>query len=227
MIIARRRAVVPLALAVLALTGCVGTDIGPDAGGDPSPSASASASPSTSASPSASSSPTPEPSTSTGSSVAIPTDCRDIVSVEAYDAVFGSTPLNPEGFTTRSGGAFGRITPTPTPAGATPAEAVASATSLDCLWRDPNADITGIEVAMAEVEPAVGSAFLDDLADEGYTCVNVYDGRRCQLVRPNEQFPEADEAFTRFVRGGIVVSVDQVNFSTDDLLGDIVDRVWG
>jgi len=222
MMIARRRAVVPLALAVLALTGC-GTDIGPGAGGDPSPSASASAEASASPAPS----PSPEPSASTGSSAEVPTDCRDIVSLEAYDAVFGSTPLNPDGFTTRSGGPFGRITPTPPPAEATPAEAVASATSLDCLWRDPNADITGIEVAMAEVDPEIGSAFLDGLADQGYTCVNVYDGRRCQLVRPNEQFPEADEAFTRFVRDGIVVSVDQVNFSTDDLLGDIVDRVWG
>jgi hypothetical protein len=220
--IARRRIVLPLALAVLALTGC-GTDIGPDAGGKPSPTASAS----TKAPASPSPTPSPSASASTGSPGAVPTDCRDIVSVEAYDAVFGSTPLNPEGFTTRSGAPFGRITPTEPPADATPAEAVASATSLDCLWRDPNADITGIEVAMAEVDPEVGDAFLDDLADQGYTCVNVYDGRRCQLVRPNDQFPEADEAFTRFVRDGIVVLVDQVNFSTDDLLGDIVDRIWG
>jgi hypothetical protein len=222
--IARRRAVVPLALALFALTGC-GADIGPDAGGEPSPTPSASTEASASATPSPR--PTPEPSASTGTTVAVPTDCRDIVSVEAYDAVFGSTPLNPAGFTTRSGGPFGRITPTQPPADATPEEAVASATSLDCLWRDPNADITSIEVAMAAVDPEVGAAFLDDRANEGFTCVNVYDGRRCQLVRPNEQVPEADEAHTRFVRDGIVVSVDQVNFSTDDLLGDIVDRVWG
>jgi hypothetical protein len=221
--IARRRAVVPLALAVLGLTGCVGTDIGPDAGGEPSPTASAS----TEAPASTSPSPTPSASASTGSPVAVPTDCRDIVSVEAYEAVFGSTPLNPEGFTTRSGGSFGRITPTTPPPGASPAEVVAGGTVLDCLWRDPNADITYIEVAMAEVDPEVGTAFLDDLADQGYTCVDVHDGRRCQLVRPNDQFPEADEAFTRFVRDEIVVTVDQVNFSTDDLLGDIVDRVWG
>jgi hypothetical protein len=219
--IARRRAVLPLALAVLALAGCTGTDIGPDAGA-PTPSASTGA---TAEPPSPR--PTPTVTDSPASPVALPTDCRDIVSAEAYDATFGSTPLNPEGFTRRDGGPFGRVTPVEPPADATPEETVTSATSLDCLWRDPNADITGITVALGEVDPEVGEAYLAALAGEGYTCVDVDEGRRCHLVRPNSEHPEADEGYTRFLRDGVVISVDQVNFSTDDLLGDIVDRVWG
>jgi hypothetical protein len=50
---------------------------------------------------------------------------------------------------------------------------------------------------------------------------------RDRPVRPDKQVPEADEGYTRFLRDGILVSVDHVNFSTDDLLGDIVDRIWG
>jgi hypothetical protein len=105
---------------------------------------------------------------------------------------------------------------------------VRSATSLDCLWRDPNADITYIEVAMAAVEPAVGEEYLEQLAGEGYTCVDAHEGRRCHITRPNaEQGPDVEEGYTRFLRDGVLVSVDQVNFSTADLLGDIVDRLWG
>jgi hypothetical protein len=217
-----RRSVAPLALVLLSLAGCAGTDISPDAAGAPSPTPSASAS----SEPSAVPSPTPG-STETASPVALPADCEDIVSAEAYAAVFGSTPLNPENFPTRSGGPRGRITPTTPPAGATPEEVVQSATTLDCLWRDPNADITGIEVLMATVNPAVGAAYLAELADEGYSCEDAHDGRRCHITRPNPDHPEADEGYTRFLRDGVVISVNQVNFSTDDLLGDIVDRIWG
>jgi hypothetical protein len=229
---ARRRAVVPfvpLAVALLALTGCGGMDLGPgDGAASPSPSADTDA-PSASPTPSGSVSPTATPTTGptgTASPVAIPTDCREIVSASAYESVFADVPLNPEGFTTRSGAPFGQVTPTTPPPGATPAEAVRGATTLDCLWRDPNADITFIEVAVGAVDPAVGTSYLDDLAADGYTCTDVHEGRRCHLTRPNADYP-VDESFTRFQRDGVFISVDQANFSTNDLIGDIVDRLWG
>ena len=205
-------------------------DLGPDAG-SPSPSTSTGATdaPAATSAPSPTDTPTASPTPGPGGTatpVAIPTDCQDIVSAEAYAAVFGGTPLNPEGFTTRSGAPFGRVTPTTPPAGATPAEVVRGATTLDCLWRDPNADITFVEVALGAVDPAVGTSYLDDLAADGYTCVDIHEGHRCHLTRPNADYP-VDESFTRFQRDAIFISVDQANFPTDDLIGDIVDRLWG
>ena len=229
---ARRRAIVPLvplAVALFALTGCTGLDVGSgDGTASPSPSADTDA-PSASPTPSASGSPTATPTpgpTGTASPVAIPPDCRDIVSAGDYEAVFGEVPLNPEGFTTRSGAPFGQVTPTTPPTDATPAEIVRSATTLDCLWRDPNADVTFLEVALGAVDPAVGASYLDDLAADGYTCVDIHEGRRCHLTRPNADYP-VDESFTRFQRDGIFISVDQANFSTNDLIGRIVDRLGG
>jgi len=102
-----------------------------------------------------------------------------------------------------------------------------SATSLDCLWHDPRADITHIRVLMAEVDPAVGAAYLVGLGEDGYSCTDIHGGRRCHRTGPNERYPSAEEATTRFARDRVVISVDQVNFATDDLLGDIVDRIWG
>jgi len=224
LVLARRRTVVPLALALLALTGCAGTDIGPDAGG-PTPSTSREAT--DTASPSPTPAPTPTDTPADGApTAAVPTDCKDIVNLGVYEDVFANTPLNPEGFTTRSGEPFGQITPTTPPPGATPEEVVRSATTLDCLWRNPEADVTGIEVALATVDPAVGNAYLASLAEEGYECTEVHEGRRCHLTERDAQYP-VDNAYTRFLRDDVLISVDQSNFPTDDLLGDIVDRIWG
>ena len=47
-----------------------------------------------------------------------------------------------------------------------------------------------------------------------------------QLVTPDPQYP-VDRTQTYFVRDDIVVTVDQTNVPTDDLIGSIATRLWG
>jgi len=216
---------------VLALaTGCT---TGPG-GATPDPSASGSASTgptsTSTADPSStpSGAPTPEPTASdpgASAPVALPTDCTDIVDQATYASTFGDIPLNPVEFG-GSGTSSGVVTPTTPPAGAGARDVVAAATELSCLWRDPRSDVSGISVAMGHLEPAVGAAALDGFASQGYTCTAVHDGRSCQLVTPDPQYP-VDRTQTYWVRDDVVVTVDQTNVPTDDLIGSIATRLWG
>ena len=73
------------------------------------------------------------------------------------------------------------------------------------------------------VEPA---AALDGLASQGYTCTSVHEGRSCQLVTPDPLYP-VDRAQTYWLRDDVVVTVDQTNVPTDDLIGSIATRLFG
>jgi len=201
---------------ILVLTaGCVG------GAGDatPSPSETSSATP-----PSATATPAPAP-TETAGPVALPVYCTDIVDQATYAATFGDIPLNPVEFG-GSGTSAGVVTPTTPPAGADARDVVGAANELSCLWRDPRADVSGISVAMGHLEPAAGAAALDGFASQGYTCTSVHEGRSCQLVTPDPQYP-VDRAQTYWLRDDVVVTVDQTNVPTDDLIGSIATRLFG
>lgn len=217
---------------VLALaTGCTPGpgDATPDpSASDPSASGPASTGPTESATATPSGTPAPEPTASDpgGSApVALPTDCTDIVDQATYASTFGDIPLNPVEFG-GSGTSSGVVTPTTPPAGAAARDVVGAAAELSCLWRDPRSDVSGISVAMGHLEPAAGAAALDAFASQGYTCTAVHDGRSCQLVTPDPQYP-VDRTQTYWLRDDVVVTVDQTNVPTDDLIGSIATRLWG
>lgn len=216
--------------AALLLTGCQGGATQPSP--EPTVTETATVTPTTTPTPSgtpdegadgdggdvgATAAPTTAPAT-----VSVPTDCTDLVSADRYEATFGDTPLNPEGF----GGGFGQRTPTAPPAGADGWAVTQSVAELRCLWRDPRADITGIGIDLGRVTPEQGDAVLAYATGRGFDCGELHGGTSCQLVTRDQQYP-VDRGQTFFVRDGVLVHVDQSNFPTDDLLGAIVARLWG
>jgi len=223
------------ALVVLSLAGCAG---GPSEGATPSPTPSTSGSgsatpddgetatptapPESSPTPTGAATPTPTPSETPGASpVNIPTDCTQIVDSATYAATMGETPLNPEEFRGRDGTPFGARTPTVPAADASLTEIVDSAAELDCLWRDPRADVTGLGVTMGRLDQATGASLLSLAAADGATCSDAHGGRLCQTSRTDEQY-QTDLTNTYFVRGDLYVRVFQSNFPTNDLLGSIL-----
>lgn len=223
------------ALVVLSLAGCAG---GPSGGTTPSPTPSMSTSagatpddgetatptapPESSPTPTGAATPTPTTSeTPAASPMNIPTDCTQIVDSATYAATMGETPLNPEGYLRRDGTPLGARTPTVPPADATLVQIVDSAAALDCLWRDPRADITGLGVTMGRLDQATSASLLSLAAADGATCSDAQGGRLCQKSETAEQY-QTDITDTYFVRGDLFVHVFQSNFPTNDLLGSIL-----
>ena len=157
--------------------------------------------------------------------VTIPTDCTQIVDEAAYTKNFGDIPLNPVEFG-YSGTASGAKTPSDAGDGASAIETIRAANELSCYWRDPRSDVSGIGVDMARLDPSITGPLLEGFAAEGYDCTTTDGGRLCQLVTPDPQYP-VDRTQTYFVRDDVVVTVDQTNVPTDDLIGSIATRLWG
>lgn len=195
--------------ATLAVTGC--QPLG--AGADPSPSASDPAipSPSTSASPSPSAAP-----------ASIPADCENVVEKDVYAATFADVPLNDPGF----GEGLGVLEPTEPAAEATPEEILEAATELFCVWGDSQADITQLTASFGHVDRSVAQQYLGTLSAAGYTCGEMLGGLRCQRIQQNEQYP-VEEGETVFLRDDVYIRIYQANFPTNNLLGSIVEKVWG
>lgn len=219
------------ALVVLSLAGCAG---GPSGATTPSPTPSTSASatpddgesatpttpPASSPTPTGAATPTPSE-TPAASPVNIPTDCRQIVDSATYAATMGETPLNPEEFRRRDSTPFGARTPTVPAADASLTDIVDSAAELDCLWRDPRADVTGLGVTMGRLDQATSASLVSLAAADGATCSDAQGGRLCQKTTTDEQY-QTDISNTYFVRGDLYVHVFQSNFPTNDLLGSIL-----
>jgi hypothetical protein len=215
-------------LALVLLAGCAGqtTPAEPvssttDAASTSSPSPSDAA---TTESPSPSDAATTE-SPSAATPVTIPTDCTQIVDEAAYTSNFGDIPLNPVEFG-YSGTASGAKTPSDVGDGASAVETIRAANELSCYWRDPRSDVSGIGVDMARLDPSITGPLLEGFAADEYDCATTDGGRLCQLVTPDPQYP-VDRTQTYFVRDDIVVTVDQTNVPTDDLIGSIATRLWG
>lgn len=211
-----------LAFAVVTLTGCTADSTTADPSS--SPSAGVSSTPSTTPDSSAEGTPstTPEPTESAAAPVVtIPTDCTQITDADTYAAQLTLAPLNPEAAPRRDGTPFGARTPEVPPTDADPVEIVDSAASIDCLWRDPGADITGLEVALGRLDQATSTSLLDQVAAAGATCTDEHDGRVCQVSTTTEPYG-TDLTKTYFVRGDLVIYVSQSNYPTDDLLGSML-----
>jgi len=220
-------------VSLLVLTGCATGGSGAPTP-TPTPSSSSasagwsSASPGESTGGSASPSRSPSPDAAASTPV-IPESCETVVDPQTYASTFEGTPLNSPGVVGQEGGEYfiptGRVDPVAPAEGATPGQVVANQTQLRCIWRDPRADISGLTVEIATVDPAIAALYLASLPADGFECTSVEGGERCQRVRQDEQYP-VGVGDTVFLRDSVVITVWQANFPTDNLLGSLVSTVW-
>lgn len=183
-------------LLLVALTACT-----PQTGGasaSPSPAGSETADPEQTGSPSPSPTPTSAP-------VALPTDCRAILS-DAVLAELGETPLNDA--------AFG-------PSG------VDSDGTLTCIWADPGADTTGLTTTISRMNRGPALDMLNALAnDEGFSCFTPDGGTRCEKTWPNAQYPVTDGR-TLFWREDVLIDTRYSNLAPSGYTSSIVEHLFG
>lgn len=183
-------------LLLVALTACT-----PQTGGasaSPSPAGSETADPEQTGSPSPSPTPTSAP-------VALPTDCRAILS-DAVLAELGETPLNDA--------AFG-------PSG------VGSDGTLTCIWADPGADTTGLTTTISRMNRGPALDMLNALAnDEGFSCFTPDGGTRCEKTWPNAQYPVTDGR-TLFWREDVLIDTRYSNLAPSGYTSSIVAHLFG
>lgn len=212
--------IVAVAVASLSLVGCTLGNTQRPTGGD-TRSAEAAPTPRTTkpASPNAS---TPTPSSPVtaqpvGQS-AIPHDCKSMMSTETYNMSFKSVPLNDP--------AILGSTPMPPKSAFTPVVQNGGYTIV-CAWRDPRADITGLELDVQNVVPETAVKALQALSTTGYTCATASEGYMCQKITtdPHYKVPVGD---TYFVRANVGIHIQQANFPTNGFLNEVEDHIgWG
>ena len=212
-----------VAATLMGLTGCAGGAAGDDVTAGPTATVTV---PTPTETPGETASPAPEPTEPTETEtaapvVSIPTDCTQIVDQATYAATFGDTPLNPENFLRRDGTARGARTATVPEAGAKPFQIVDAAAELDCLWRDPAADVSGIGVILGRLDQPTAASLLDQVTAEGATCKEARGGQLCQQPIEVDQYP-IEAAHTWFVRGDLYIAVEQYNVPTNDLIGSML-----
>lgn len=195
---ARSSAAAAALLLVAVLTACSPASEGSgDAGSSPSPSASASDSPEETGTPSPSPSPTAE-------GVALPTDCRAILSDDVLAQLEG-VPLNDA--------AFG-------PSG------VGSDGTLTCIWADPGADTTRLITTISAENRGPALDMLNALADnEGFSCFAPDGGTRCEKTWPNPQYPVTDGR-TLFWRDDILIDTQYSNLAPSGYTSAIVEHLF-
>lgn len=182
-----------------ALTACA-----PQGGGGAGESPSPNPTGSSTADPDRTASPSPSP-TSTSAPVALPTDCRAILS-DAVLAQLDGTPLNDA--------AFG-------PSG------VADDGTLTCIWADPGADTTGLTTTISRMNRGPALDMLNELADdEGFSCFTPDGGTRCEKTWPNTQYPVTDGR-TLFWRDDVLIDTRYSNLAPTGYTSAIVAHLFG
>jgi hypothetical protein len=184
-----------LVLAALALAACA-PDASPtpsDPSRTPPPGATASATPS----------PTPTP---TATPVAVPTDCRSLVS-EPVLAQFGDLPLNDPAYGSDVG--------------------VQADGSLVCLWGRPDTDTGRLSTTISRMSRGPALDLLNGLADtEGYTCYTPDGGTRCEKTWIDEQYPVTDGR-TLFWRDDVLIDTSYQNLAPSGYTDSVVAAVFG
>lgn len=186
---------------VVLLCGCA------PGGGNPSASPATSTSADAdgpSSSPTHSPTPTPSP-TPAKTALALPTDCRAILSRDVLAQLDG-VPLNDD--------AFG-------PSG------VLEDGSLQCNWGDPGADTTGLTTTISRMGRGPALDMLNKLADEeGFTCFTPDGGTRCEKTWDNEQYPVTDGR-TLFWRDDVLIDTRYSNLAPSGYTSSIIESLWG
>ena len=183
---------------VAVLTACgPASDGSGDAGGSPSPSAGASDSPEETGTPS----PSPSPTTK---GVALPTDCRAILSDDVLAQLEG-VPLNDAAFGPSGVGTDGTLT---------------------CIWADPGADTTSLITTISGMNRGPALDMLNALADdEGFSCFTPDGGTRCEKTWPNTQYPVTDGR-TLFWRDDILIDTRYSNLAPSGYTSAIVEHLF-
>jgi hypothetical protein len=193
---ARSVAAVAALLLIAGLTGCGATSDG-DGGSSASPSPTGEPTESASASPS----PSPTP---TVSAVALPTDCRAILSEDVLSQL-GETPLNDAAFGPSGVGTDGTLT---------------------CIWRDPRADTTGLVTTIERMNRGPALDLLNELADtEGFSCFTPDGGTRCEKTWQNDQYPVTDGR-TLFWRDDILIDTQYSNLAPTGYTASIIASIF-
>jgi len=198
---ARLATAAALLVLTVALTACgPASGDGADSTGSPSASASSSGTPS----PDANSSPSPSP-TATTKAIALPTDCRAILS-EPVLAELGDTPLNDAAFGPSGVGANGTLT---------------------CIWGHPGADTTRLITTISKMNRGPALDMLNALADnEGFSCFTPDGGTRCEKTWQNTQYPVTDGR-TLFWRDDILIDTQYSNLAPAGYTSAIVATLFG
>ncbi len=183
-------------LLVTLLTGCGSTgsgSAGPSESGEP-PSSS---------SPDGSASPSPSP-TPTETPIALPSDCRAILSDDVLAQLDG-IPLNDAAFGPSGVGDDGTLT---------------------CIWADPKADTTRLVTTISLMNRGPALDMLNALvADEGFTCFTPDGGTRCEKTWPNTQYPVTDGR-TLFWRDDVLIDSEYSNLAPEGYTSSIVAHLF-
>lgn len=198
---ATRLATVTTAMMLLvgALVGCSG-GLGDAAPATPNPTAS----PSKSASPTASETPEPSPSP-TQTMLALPDDCRAMLSADVLAQLDG-VPLNDPG-----------VGPT----------GVQTDGSLLCVWRDPRTDTTALSTKISYMSRGPALDKLNALAaSDGFTCFTPDGGTRCEKTWANGTYPVTDGR-TLFWRDDVLIDTSFSNLAPSGYTSSIVAYLFG
>ena len=98
--------------------------------------------------------------------------------------------------------------------------------ALWCVWRDPRADVSGIDVRFTRVTSETVGPDEERFAEHGGSCSDQDGGRFCQMTRTADPYP-VETTTTSFTRGDVGVEITQTNVPTDGLLKAIQQQVWG
>lgn len=183
-------------LLVTLLSGCGSTGSG-------SAGPSESGEPSSSSSPDGSASPSPSP-TPTETPIALPSDCRAILSDDVLAQLDG-IPLNDAAFGPSGVGDDGTLT---------------------CIWADPKADTTRLVTTISLMNRGPALDMLNALvADEGFTCFTPDGGTRCEKTWPNTQYPVTDGR-TLFWRDDVLIDSEYSNLAPEGYTSSIVAHLF-
>ncbi|MDR6200341.1 hypothetical protein QE374_002250 [Microbacterium sp. SORGH_AS428] len=179
------------ALLALAAAGCAP---------DPSPAPTGSAlRASSSPAPTATATPTP-----TATPVAIPTDCRQILT-DAVLAQLADVPLNDPAFGTAGAQADG---------------------SLTCIWGSPATDTGRLTTTISKKSRGPALDMLNALVGEGFTCYTPDNGTRCEKVWVDPQYP-VNDGRTLFWRDDVLVDTQYVGLAPSGYTDAVISRVFG
>ena len=198
---ARFAAAASALLLIAVLAGCgPASDGGGDADSSAKPSTESTQKPEETADPD----PTPSP-TPTTKGVALPTDCRAILSKDVLAQLDG-VPLNDAAFGPSGVGDDGTLT---------------------CIWADPRADTTSLVTKISAMNRGPALDMLNALVtNEGFTCFTPDGGTRCEKTWQNEQYPVTDGR-TLFWREDILIDTRYSNLAPSGYTSSIVKSLFG
>lgn len=179
-----------------------GTSTPPASASTPSGEPTPTDGPAPSGTPTPGTSPTTAPTTKP---VKMPTDCKAILSKSVL-AQLKDVPLNDP--------ALGPTGPNKNGA-------------LQCIWRDPRADTTGLETNIERMSRGDALTMLNALAaNEGFTCFTPSGGTRCEKTWKNKTYPVTDGR-TLFWRDGIMIDTTYSNLAPKGYTSSIITSIWG